>query len=112
MLGWCFVDSQKEKGSRQVMNKRTCSTALLYVLSFAGLASVAVAQPIQLPPGPQLFIDDYVIGELKGVRKVLNQPVKHADNPIMRQHKREHGVTYGSVLRDPRDGLFKLWYQI
>ena len=27
--------------------------------------------------GKQLFIDDYVIGELQGVQKTLNQPVKH-----------------------------------
>jgi len=33
--------------------------------------------------GKQLFIDDYIIGELKGAQKVLNQPVKHPANPVL-----------------------------
>jgi len=62
--------------------------------------------------GKQLFIDDYVIGELQGVHKVLHQPVKHPDNPLMRKHEREQAMTYGAVVRDPSDGMYKLWYQI
>ena len=61
----------------------------------------------------QLFIDDYVIADLQGVQKVLNQPVKHPRNPIMKKdQKREFAITYGAVVRDERDGLYKLWYQI
>jgi hypothetical protein len=62
--------------------------------------------------GKQLFIDDYVIAELRGTKKVLNQPVKHPKNPLLRKHKREYAMTYGAVVRDERDGLYKLWYQI
>ena len=72
----------------------------------------AIAGDALILHGKQLFIDDYVIGELKGTRKVLNQPVKHPRNPLMRKHEREHAMTYGAVVRDPRDGLYKLWYQI
>ena len=32
--------------------------------------------------GRQLFIDNFVIARTDGVRKVLNQPVKHPNNPI------------------------------
>ncbi|MDA1316373.1 MAG: hypothetical protein O2968_23915, partial [Acidobacteria bacterium] len=35
--------------------------------------------------GKQLFIDDFVIGELQGVQKTLNQPVKHPQNPVLIQ---------------------------
>ncbi|MAV35690.1 MAG: hypothetical protein CMJ59_09545 [Planctomycetaceae bacterium] len=61
----------------------------------------------------QLFIDDYVIADLQGVKKVLNRPVKHPRNPIMRKDtKREFAITYGAVVRDESAGLYKLWYQI
>ena len=36
----------------------------------------------------QLFIDDDVIADLQGVEKVLNQPVKHLRNPILRTDKK------------------------
>ena len=72
----------------------------------------AIAGDALILHGKQLFIDDYVIAELKGVKKVLNQPVKHPNNPLLRKHEREHAMTYGAVVRDNRDGLYKLWYQI
>jgi len=72
----------------------------------------AIAGDAQIIHGKQLFFDDHVIAELKGVKKVLNQPVKHPGNPLMRKHEREHAMTYGAVVRDESDGLYKLWYQI
>jgi len=63
--------------------------------------------------GKQLFIDDYVIDELKGATKVLNRPVKHPRNPLMRRDKaREFALGYGTVARDEGDGLYKLCYSI
>lgn len=62
----------------------------------------------------QLFIDDHLIESLDGAVQVLNQPVKHASNPLIVRDRPSDGtaVTYGSVLHDPEDGQFKLWYQI
>ena len=62
--------------------------------------------------GKQLFIDNHVIAKLKGVRKVLNQPVKHPRNPLLLKHSREPAIDFGTVVHDERDGLFKMWYQI
>tara|TARA_B100000029_G_scaffold505980_1_gene587850 strand:+ start:980 stop:2509 length:1530 start_codon:yes stop_codon:yes gene_type:complete len=62
--------------------------------------------------GKQLFVDNHVIANLDGVRKVLNKPVKHPRNPILRKHKREYAISYGAVVWDQRESLFKLWYQI
>src|SRR5262245_56230050 len=107
-------------------------------LSFLGLSLVvwlagtpAQAQDRKAPPGmfrdlddesvgkamvihgKQLFIDDHIIDEIKGAKKVLNQPVKHARNPLIRRDKPwEFSITYGTVVHDKRDGLYKLWYQI
>ncbi len=62
--------------------------------------------------GKQLFIDDHVVEEMTGVRKVLNQPVKHPRNPVLRKSASEHAIDFGTVVHDSRDGLFKMWYQI
>ena len=75
-------------------------------------ASSAVQNEVLVLHGKQLFIDDYVIADLNGVRKVLNQPVKHPRNPIMRKNKREYAISYGAVVWDRRESLYKLWYQI
>jgi len=62
--------------------------------------------------GKQLFIDDYIIEELKGARKVLNQPVKHPRNPLLVRDKpwEESGPGYGTVIYDKEEGIFKMWY--
>ena len=62
----------------------------------------------------KLFIDDEVdFYDLRGMEKVLNQPVKHPDNPLLvREHPWE-AVTaqlYGTVLYDEEENLFKMWY--
>ena len=64
--------------------------------------------------GKQLFIDDYIIAELDGVRKALNQPVKHPKNPLIVRDRPSDGnsVGYGAVVYDPGDRLFKLWYNM
>lgn len=82
-----------------------------HVVSLVALASFwtapIVAQARQAPPGmykdldgaiagnaiilheKQLFIDDYLIAELNGVSKTLNQPAKHPSNPLLHKHDRE-----------------------
>src|SRR3954453_2268870 len=56
--------------------------------------------------GKQLFIDDHLIEEIKGAKKVLNRPVKHPRNPLVRRDKPwEHSITYGAVVHDGHDGL-------
>ena len=39
--------------------------------------------PVKLNSHRQLFIDDYLIADNRGLHRVLHQPVKHAENPIM-----------------------------
>src|SRR4051794_15739149 len=112
--------------------------ARIVSLPFLGLAlavwlsgGLALAQHRKAPPGmfrdlddeivskavvihgKQLFIDDHLVEEIKGAKKVLNQPVKHPRNPLIRREKPwEHSITYGAVVHDKADGLYKLWYQI
>jgi len=64
--------------------------------------------------GKQLFIDDYIIEELKGAQKVFNQPVKHPRNPLLVPDEPwEVGEgAPASVIYDKAEGIFKMWYGI
>ena len=63
--------------------------------------------------GKQLFIDDHVIAELKGVRKQLNQPVKYEKNPVLKRDKpwEKSGPDYSTIIYDAEEKLFKAWYE-
>lgn len=67
------------------------------------------AEPLSLSPGPHLFIDDFVIAESRGVRKVTQHPKRGLDTPVLgwKEHTTQPYVT---VLRDPKSGLFRMWY--
>ena len=60
-----------------------------------------------------LFLDSWTLEEVRGFERRMGQPVKYAGNPIFRperpyEYKRVH--LYGTVLRDPESGRFKMWY--
>jgi len=92
------------------------------------ISSVVSAKSLKAPPGmfkdlndeilgdaviingKQLFIDDYIIDQINGAEKVLNQPVKHPKNPLMTFTERLNG--YGSVLYDEDEKTYKMWYEI
>jgi len=108
---------------------RLCLFATSLILAFA--AHQAAAAPVKVPAGlfkdvndttvggarlvrgTQLFIDDWLIESLEGVRRQLNQPTKHERNPVLVKDKpwEEDAPGYGTVHYDPKAKLFKMWYQ-
>ncbi len=64
----------------------------------------------------QFFVDDFIIEEMDGLRRVLNQPVKYEGNPVLHcDQPWEQGLRtsqYGSVIYDTEQGLFKMWYGV
>ena len=60
----------------------------------------------------QLFIDEKIIKEMRGVTRTLNQPAKYAGNPLMFPLYPWEGrlELYGTVHRDSVDGLMRMWY--
>ena len=62
--------------------------------------------------GKELFIDDHIIQELRGTRKVLKRAVKHPDNPLMVPDRpwETQKLNRGAVLYDETEGIFKMWY--
>lgn len=60
----------------------------------------------------QLFLDDdFLVESSRGIRRVMQQPVKHPANPILVPDRPwEHGgITGGTILQE--EGLLKMWYR-
>lgn len=63
--------------------------------------------------GKQLFIDDALVAEMRNVTKQLHQPVKFDRNPVLKRDKpwEPAGPGYATLIYDPDEKLFKLWYE-
>ena len=69
--------------------------------------------PIDIAGVRQLFVDDFVVEEMNGVARTLNQPVKYQGNPVLWPTEPWEGRRldlYASPMYDAADGLFKMWY--
>ncbi len=94
--------------------KRPCLCAcLVLILNAVASGARADAQSFPAPGTRLLFFDDDMLASAANVRRRVNQPVKHPDNPVL---KREHPwegyrvQVYGTVIFDPAENLFKAWY--
>lgn len=60
----------------------------------------------------QLFIDDDMIEQIDGLSRVVNQPQKHPENPVVYPDKpwEDRCQVYGTALFDDERGIFRLWY--
>ena len=62
----------------------------------------------------QLFLDDAMIASRRGLKRVLNRPVKYAANPVVRANQTPwqtfRAQLYGTVLYIPEERKFKMWY--
>ena len=64
----------------------------------------------------QLLIDDLVIESAENICRTWHQPERSADGPLIKTDQPWENVAYFTVagwqvIRDPKDGLFKCWYQ-
>jgi len=58
-------------------------------------------KPIDLTPGQrQLFVDEFLVAEMSGLKRTIHQPLDYGKNPVMLpEHPWEHRrIPYGSVL--------------
>lgn len=62
----------------------------------------------------QLFLDDAIIESMRGLKRVVNQPKKNAQNPLIRAGQTPwqtfRAQVYGTVLYIPDERKFKMWY--
>lgn len=80
--------------------------------------SSRTTQGLALPPGRQLFVDDFVV-ESATLRRTFHKAVLHENNPVLKPETAlEMNFGYcpaacpfdDGVFYDPKDGLFKMWY--
>ena len=59
-----------------------------------------------------LFLDLHDITRIEGLYRKMHQPQRHPENPILQGENPWESVAslYGTVLFDPHDQLFKMWY--
>ena len=67
---------------------------------------------IEIGSKRQLFLDDYIIGRMDNVHRVVHQPEKHPENPVLvPEHPWEGtGASPHMVIYDEEEELYKLWY--
>ncbi len=69
------------------------------------------------PTWKQLFADDYIIGEMDNVYRVMNRPVEYDGNPVLELNpdqkpgSKELIVVSGSVFYDEEECIFTMWYE-
>ncbi len=62
----------------------------------------------------RLFIDDELIASIERLEWVVNQPVRHHANPVITYDRPWEGncvITWGSVIYDEDERLFRIWYE-
>ena len=70
------------------------------------------ASVIDVGTQTQLFIDDYLVGSMTDVTRVLHKAEK--TDPVLTYEypwESTSAYTYGTVLFDDDDGVYKMWYQ-
>lgn len=81
-------------------------------VGFLAIHAVAVEpiQPIDLGNHRELFIDDYLVGEMKNVQLLVHSPVPeeiavHCDKPW-----EGNGCGYFTVLHDKQEAIYRMYY--
>ena len=65
-------------------------------------------------PTLHLFVDDHGIAEMQNVERVVVRPTRHSGPVVFADRPWESPwlFAWGSVIRDPNDGLIRLWYDV
>lgn len=85
--------------------------SIFLLLNIETVYSQIEKNPIELKPGPHLFIDDYLIGAQSFLSRTVNNPEKLPE-PVVTGGKDGDQCfqPYMSVLRDPDTRRFRIWY--
>ena len=87
--------------------------AAVFLAAVTGLTSLLSADTIGVGNNRQLFLDDYAIAEMEGLKRTLQRPQKHAANPVLVGEEPWEQGAWGpaspSALYD--EGKIRLWYR-
>ena len=72
--------------------------------------------PVVIGPKRELFIDDYLVAERKGLNREFHRAVKHPDNPVIGEDtpwEKALGLCGGGLTEyDEKTGKFRTWYSL
>src|SRR5436305_12324815 len=100
-----------------MINRREFLKRAESALVAAGLAAttprfaVAKSNPnaLDIGLGPQLFLDDYIIESMDGLKRIIQSP-ERLPKPVL--DSKTFGTTqpYMTVLRDAETNRYRIWY--
>lgn len=76
-------------------------------------ADLAIDAVILRPSERQLFLDDFILGDLSGVSRVIHPPRKYEGNPVIRADRPSDGVAIqlrDAPSWDEQEQVWKAWY--
>lgn len=68
-----------------------------------------VAKPLDLGPGPHLFVDSFLIEQSEGLARVVQHPTRLPE-PVLSSARFGTTQPYLGVVRDPETRRLRLWY--
>lgn len=82
--------------------------------SIEGSWAVLPTPPLEVASRRQLLMDDYVIEDLAGCRRVVHRPQRHPKNPLIsgepsRDYDEANAVSTPSVIYDREQGVYRMW---
>jgi len=70
---------------------------------------IDMAEAISLGPGPQLFLDDYMVAEAERLKRTFHSP-KRLPRPVLDFPTFVTTQHHASVLHDPERDYYRFWY--
>lgn len=85
---------------------------LVFLAGIWLLGELQATEPLSVGTRPQLFVDDFLVEKLAGLKRVVQQPRRLAQQPILvAEHPWEGRVLQmPCVLWDPLQGIFHMYY--
>ena len=114
----CIHKSQHEMALRKDQIVSRLGIACLILMLVAVRPSPAQAtsfQAITISSDAQLFIDDHLIDHTNRIHRQFHTTEKYFPNPVLTYTEPWEGhcvITWGSVIYDKEDGIFKVWYEV
>src|SRR6476661_7656749 len=66
---------------------------------------------IEISPGPQLFLDDYLIESQTNLQRVVTPPTR-SPQPMITGKEDHNYQPYVTVVRDEASRKFRMWYGV
>jgi hypothetical protein len=103
----------------RLLSRRIFLVAVVSAVEFLSPHSTAQAQTpkagdtaIGLRKGPHLFLNDFLVEKSVRLARSINSPQRGSSDPIVNGKQDKNFQPYVSVLRDPKSGHFRLWYDV